>query len=104
MGFLIRTAFWFSLVLLALPFGPRDNGKESVGALQALAAAREAAGDLAGMCERRPDVCETGRAAMHTIALRAMETARIAADMLDSDGKAALPDTDTTTGSVGTQD
>jgi len=104
MGFLIRIAFWFSLVLLALPFGPGESGQDSVGALQALVAAREAAGDLAGICERKPDVCETGRSAMHTIAVRARETARIAAEMLDSEeGAAALPDTATTTGSVATQ-
>lgn len=103
MGFLIKTAFWFSLVLLALPFGPNEPGQESVGPLQALAAAREAAGDLAGMCARKPEVCETGRTAMHTIAVRARETARIAAEMLDSGDGTALPDA-TTTGSVSTQD
>ena len=31
MGFLIRTAFWFSLVLLMLPFGGGDDARaESV--------------------------------------------------------------------------
>ncbi|ESW83176.1 DUF5330 domain-containing protein [Mesorhizobium sp. M0751] len=100
MGFLIRAAFWFSLVLLALPLGvgADDAGRESVGPLQALFAAREAVGDIAGICERKPDVCETGKSAMHTITARARETAKIAAAMLDD--KAAEPDTVTTTGSV----
>lgn len=85
MGFLIRMAFWFSLVLLALPLGvgPDENGHESVGPIQALFAAREAVGDIAGICERKPDVCETGKSAMYTISVRAKETARIAASMLD---------------------
>jgi hypothetical protein len=98
MFFLIRAAFWFSLVLLALPFniGPDEAGKESVGAIQALAAAREAVGDIAGICERKPDVCQTGMAAMHTITVRARETARIAAAMLDDE---QAPDM-STTGSV----
>ncbi|MER9880462.1 MULTISPECIES: DUF5330 domain-containing protein [unclassified Mesorhizobium] len=98
MGFLIRAAFWFSLVLLALPLGvgADDAGRESVGPLQALFAAREAVGDIAGICERKPDVCETGKSAMHTITARAKETAKIAAAMLDD--KAAEPDT--VTGSV----
>ncbi|QPC94040.1 DUF5330 domain-containing protein [Mesorhizobium sp. INR15] len=101
MGFLIRMAFWFSLVLLALPLsvGPDESGRESVSPLQALFAAREAVGDIAGICERKPEVCETGKSAMHTISARAKETAKIAAAMLD-DGKTAEPDTSTTTGSV----
>ncbi|RRH93431.1 hypothetical protein EH240_29630 [Mesorhizobium tamadayense] len=85
MGFLIRMAFWFSLVLLALPLsvGPDGEGREAVGPIQALFAAREAVGDIAGICERKPDVCETGKSAMHTITARAQETAKIAAAMLD---------------------
>src|ERR1700754_3975461 len=85
MGFLIRMAFWFSLVLLALPLGvgPGEDGQQSVGPLQALFAAREAVGDIAGICERKPDVCETGKSAMQTITARAKETAKIAAAMLD---------------------
>ncbi|WP_164756141.1 DUF5330 domain-containing protein, partial [Mesorhizobium sp. M7A.F.Ca.US.014.04.1.1] len=56
MVFLIRMAFWFSLVLLALPLsvGPDEAGHESVGPIQALFAAREAVGDMAGICERKP--------------------------------------------------
>ncbi|UCI06779.1 DUF5330 domain-containing protein [Mesorhizobium sp. B1-1-8] len=107
MGFLIRMAFWFSLVLLALPLGvgSDEDGRESVGPIQALFAAREAVGDIAGICERKPDVCETGKSAMHTITVRAKETAKIAAAMLD-DQRAGAPETkiaDTsveTTGSV----
>jgi hypothetical protein len=83
MGFLIRTAFWFSLVLLVLPLGTGPNGENSVSPLQAIFAAREAVGDLAGICERKPDVCETGKAAMQTIGVRARESARIAYQALD---------------------
>ena len=104
MGFLIRMAFWFSLVLLALPLtvGPDEDGRESVGPIQALFAAREAVGDIAGICERKPDVCETGKSAMHTISARAKETAKIAAAMLDDKGTepATSPDTSLATGSV----
>ena len=104
MGFLIRMAFWFSLVLLALPLsvGSDEEGHESVGAIQALFAAREAVGDIAGICERKPDVCETGKSAMHTITARAKETAKIAAAMLDDKGTKpeTSPDTSLATGSV----
>lgn len=100
MGFLFKTAFWFSLVLLALPFdfGDKTNGQPSVGAIQAFVAAREAVGDLSGICERKPDVCETGKSAMHTVGIRAREAARIAYEMLDS--QLAEPGTAAKTGSI----
>jgi len=108
MGFLIRMAFWFSLVLLALPLsvGSDEDGRQSVGPIQALFAAREAVGDIAGICDRKPDVCETGKSAMHTITARAKETAKIAAAMLDDKSTEpgtspdTSPDTSLATGSV----
>ncbi len=106
MGFLIRMAFWFSLVLLALPLGvgPGEDGQQSVGPIQALFAAREAVGDIAGLCERKPDVCETGKSAMYTITVRAKETAKIAAAMIDDkqSGQANAPETKVADGSVTT--
>ncbi len=97
MFFLIRMGFWFSLVLLALPLEP-ENGEAGISPIQAFLAAREAVGDVAGICERKPGVCETGKAAMHTIGIRARESARIAFEMLDENGA----ETDAaTTGSVG---
>jgi hypothetical protein len=87
MGFLIRMAFWFSLVLLALPLDPGGaDGSQGVNPIQAFFAAREAVDDVAGICERKPDVCEVGRAAMHTIGVRAKEGARIAFEMLEGNG------------------
>ena len=106
MFFLIRMAFWFSLVLLALPLdtGSDASGQPSVGAIQALVAAREAVGDISGLCERKPEVCETGKSAIHTVTVRAIKTAKFAADMLDETDPAAQPDTSTTTGSVPAND
>jgi hypothetical protein len=100
MGFLIRLAFWFSLVLLALPLNvaPDEQGRESVNPLQALLAAREAVGDIAGICERKPDVCETGASAVHTISERARQTARIAAALVED--APAEPANATPTGSI----
>lgn len=102
MFFLIRMAFWFSLVLLALPFDSATDktGEPSVSAIQALVAAREAVGDISGLCERKPDVCETGKSAMHTVGQRAIKTAKFAAEMIDDGTAADNPDDATTTGSV----
>ena len=86
MGFLIRMAFWFSLVLLALPLGPAGEDGQSISPVQAFFAAREAVDDVSGICERKPDVCEVGKAAMQTIGVRARETARIAYEMLEENG------------------
>lgn len=87
MSFLIRMAFWFSLVLLALPLDPAGgDGSPGVNPIQAFFAAREAVDDLSGICERKPDVCEVGKAAMQTIGVRAKEGARIAIDMLEEQG------------------
>ena len=90
MFFLLRAAFWFSLVLLFLPIWPSSQATDDqpVGAIRALSAAQQAVGDLAGICERKPDVCETGKKAVHTITVRAKESARVAFELLD-DGETA---------------
>lgn len=105
MGFLLRCAFWFSLVLLFLPLSPSDDGdKPVVSPLEAIVAARDAIGDLSGMCEREPEVCQTGRAAIQTIGVRARETARIAYELLEKTpegGEAPTdPDPSISTGAV----
>ena len=85
MGFLIRTGFWFSLVLLAIPFdlgGEGDKG-EAVGPLQTFFAAKEAVADFSGICERKPEVCVIGKQAINTVGVRAREAARIAFEVLD---------------------
>jgi hypothetical protein len=96
MGFLIRAVFWFSLVLLILPLdsGAESTSGETVGPLQALLAAREAVSDVAGICERKPAVCETGKSAVHTIGVRA----RAAYEIMDD--QFGEPDASISTGSV----
>lgn len=86
MGFLLRCAFWLSLVLLVIPFGggQATGDVDPVGPVQAISAAREAIGDVGAMCERKPDVCEIGKAALHTIGVRAREASRIAFELLDN--------------------
>jgi hypothetical protein len=109
MGFLIRTAFWFSVVLLILPFGG-DGSSDDLGPLQALLAAREAVQDFSGICERKPDVCKAGKSALHTIGVKAKAGAKLAYDMLGEDtaeagaiaapSAEATPDTTIETGTV----
>lgn len=112
MFFLMRMAFWFSLVLLALPLNPADGSDPgaTVGPIQALFAARAAVSDISGMCERQPEVCDTGSAAIHTIGTRAKAAYQIIDHQLSSDAdgdavaKAIAEGTDTlSTGGVAKQ-
>lgn len=92
MGFILRCAFWLSLALLIIPIdtGKQEEGRETIGPIQAAYAAREAVEDLAGLCGRKPDVCEAGRAAFHTISVRARESVRIAAELIDGENETAV--------------
>lgn len=61
MMFLLRAAFWLCVVILLLPGDPdRPANAPSVTVLELLTAARTAVADLGQMCDRNPDLCETG--------------------------------------------
>jgi Family of unknown function (DUF5330) len=75
MWFLIRTGFWLSLALLALPL---SGGNRQAGFADAVLFARAAAIDASGLCQRSPDTCGAGRRLASEVALRAEEAAHIA--------------------------
>ena len=61
MFFLLRMAFWLSIVLILLPTGtsqpvPANN----VGATDAISAASATVGDVRQFCTRQPDACTIG--------------------------------------------
>ena len=63
--FLIRAAFWLSVVVLLLPGDPKTGADAPrVTAFQALLATRAAVADISGFCDRNPDVCATGSTAL----------------------------------------
>jgi Family of unknown function (DUF5330) len=102
MWFLIRTSFWFSLVLLALPLGGKSEGgnEPALGMTDALLAARSAAADLSGLCERSAETCEAGRKVAGEVARRAQKAAHLAALYLESDAPQKKSDAAIETGSV----
>lgn len=101
MGFLLKSAFWFSLVLLLIPFGGQSGeGDQAVGPLEAFVAARAVVTDVANLCERRPDACEVGKAAFSTIGIRAKESARLAYGILDEHFGEVEQDAPLHTGSI----
>jgi len=67
--FLLRTAFWLSVVVILIPADP-ETGEDAprVTAIEALSAAQTAAQDLSQFCVRNPDVCDTGGTALHVFA------------------------------------
>lgn len=89
MWFLIRGAFWFSLVLVMLPIFDQDatdrlaqeQGVELTDALGAAAGVISYATDL---CAQKPDVCVKGAETFSTLGSRAREGARVAYTYLDT--------------------
>lgn len=66
MFFLLRVAFWLSIVVLLLPADPSTGDKAPrVTAFEALSAAETTVADVSQFCNRNPDVCTTGNAAFH---------------------------------------
>jgi hypothetical protein len=63
--FLLRTAFWLSVVILLLPAAPSSDGSaaRSAGTGEALIVARTAVQDAAGFCARNPQAGGTALAA-----------------------------------------
>lgn len=104
MAFLIKSAFWLSLVLLIVPLGGAGEDEPQVGAIETFLAARAVVTDMANLCERRPQACEVGRSALHTIGVRAREGARIASEMFDgSFGEPAVTPARTAEAAAGTE-
>ncbi len=67
--FLVRAAFWLSVVVILLPADSETGNKAPrVTAFEALSAAQSAGNDISRFCERNPDVCVTGGSAFHVFA------------------------------------
>ena len=83
--FLLRAAFWLSVVIMFIPGDPHsDSPAPSVGVIETLVAARTVIADMSHFCERNPDVCVTGNAAFHVFAEKAQSGARMLYDYLDA--------------------
>ena len=84
--FLIRTAFWLSLLVLILP---TDEQQQRVIYGNAQAAVK----DLGSFCDRNPGVCEASKNAAHTFGQKAQFGAKMVMDFIQekagNDGQAA---------------
>ncbi len=88
MWFLIKGTFWFSMVLVLLPFldagssAKLENGP-TVELGETFSAASEAVTYMKGLCLEKPEVCRTGSETFVALGHRAREGARIAYQFLD---------------------
>ncbi|MCX5497616.1 DUF5330 domain-containing protein [Kaistia dalseonensis] len=88
--FLLRAAFWLSIVLLLIPGDPSTGTPAPrISALDALIAARGAIADLSGMCDRQPEVCINGGAALQAFGAKARDGVALLYQTLD--GKLSAP-------------
>lgn len=60
MFFLLRMAFWLTLVVLLLPLGLRGGSGSDVSVVDAFGAAQAVVSDAGGFCERQPQACAVG--------------------------------------------
>ena len=84
MFFLLRMAFWLSLVLILLPTGStqRVQSGNDVGASEAISAASATVADMRGFCTRQPDACTVGSQVAVSLGYRAQAGAKMLYDFL----------------------
>jgi hypothetical protein len=106
MFFLLRVAFWLTIVLALLPSGGTPNGAQAkVGATDAVVAASAAVSDMSGFCGRQPGACEVGAQTAVAIGQRAQAGAKMVYEFINdhtarSDKEPAERTKHGTTGSV----
>jgi Family of unknown function (DUF5330) len=76
MFFLIRTAFWLSIVIVLLPTPDSMKTPDGVGAAQAISAASATMSDMKNFCARQPDACEVGSQALTQFGHKAQASAK----------------------------
>jgi len=76
MFFLIRTAFWLSIVIMLLPTPDSMKSEGGVGATQAIGAASATMSDMKQFCVRQPDACDVGAQALSQFGRKAQASAK----------------------------
>jgi hypothetical protein len=92
MLFLLRTAFWLTIIVLLLPTDERQRS-EVYGTAQA------AVHDIATFCDRNPDTCAKGKDAFGVLVQKAQFGARMLIDLVNGTKSAGE-----TEGGTGTYD
>lgn len=103
-GFLIRAAFWFTIVLLVLPFAQSrpetqaspevapgvaqttqvpQSPAADVSSREAVTALQGAVSDVSGFCDRQAEACDAGRSVISALGARLRDGAATLAYILD---------------------
>ena len=83
MFFLLRMAFWLSIVLILLPSSSAQHTSATdVDAADAISAASATVRDLRGFCERQPDACSVGTRVAVAMGYKAQADAKMIYDFL----------------------
>jgi hypothetical protein len=99
MFFLLRMAFWLTIVLALLPTGssrPQAQDQQ-IAATDAVIAAGAAVSDMSGFCDRQPEACKVGTQAAIVIGQRAQAGASMVYDFIQEriarqDATATVPE------------
>jgi hypothetical protein len=87
MFFLLRMAFWLSVVLVLLPSGVSQRTatapSSELGATETLSAASATVSDMRQFCTRQPEACEVGSQAAVAIGQRAQAGAKMVYDFIN---------------------
>ena len=101
MFFLLRVAFWLSIVVVLLPAGPKsDPNAPAVGTFEAISAAQAALKDARGFCSREPDACTVGSQALQVFGQKAQNGAKMLYEFLSSNSADSNSKHDGPTGST----
>jgi hypothetical protein len=100
MRFLLRMAFWLTVILALLPSGGSQPApKVNVNAIDAMSAAAATVTDVRSFCERQPDACTVGSHAAVAIGQRAQAGAKMLYEYLNEHfGRDAAPAENAATG------
>jgi hypothetical protein len=83
MIFLIRVAFWLSIVVLLLPTGKTENASgPQIGATEVFSVAGAAVSDARQFCSRQPDACTTGSQMATAFGHKAQASVKLVYDFL----------------------
>ena len=82
MFFLLRSAFWLSVVVMLLPTPDSMKTPDGVGAAKAVSAASATMSDMGQFCARQPDACEVGSQALTQFGHKAQASAKWVYDFL----------------------
>ncbi len=83
MFFLLRAAFWLTIVLALLPTGSSNTSARGPQVGEAISAAGATVSDLRHFCLRQPEACEVGSQMAAMVGQRAQAGAKLVYDLFN---------------------